>query len=368
MDILVLKPKTTYVEWTLFAGGRRRAVMAGGAGSCRGEAEARKAMADVALRVEGAEPDTVAVRMPYGGADFTGPVPATDDALARLNRAAVEAPLHLPPAIACARAARERFNVPVVLCFETAFFADLPERERLYALDSAGAGVGGLRRWGYHGIFHEAACRHALRIFRGRKGGGMPRILSVCLEPQPEIASAIGTRAVTVTSGATPLEGLPGRTTCGEIDPSIVLTLAEELKAGPEEVDRILTRESGLAGLVGEPATLDDVFTRGEEKYALAREIMLYRMLLATGSAAAALGGLDAVVFTAGVGENAPRIRAAAAAHAAWLGLEIDPEANASGRGARRISSAASRVAAWVAPTNEELMIARHALRVIRGA
>lgn len=303
MNILVLKPKPHHLAWTLFADGRRAATIAGHAGDCRGVAESREAfrkVVDIAVASLGpsAPLGAVAVRLPFGGPEFSGPVLATSDVLAKLDAIADDAPLHLPPALALVRAAEHvRPDVPVVLVFETAFFADLPMRERLYAIDDKAAGEG-LRRYGFHGLYHDGACRYASREMREWHGTAAPKVLSVCLEPRPEIAGAIGTRAVTVTSGATPLEGLPGRTSCGEIDPSIVLTVAEELKLGPEEIDALLTRESGLTGLVGAPATLEDVFISDDGAFTLARDVMRYRMLLAAGAAVAALGGLDAIVFS----------------------------------------------------------------------
>ena len=316
MNILVLKPRPHQLDWTLFTDGRRSAVISGHAGGCRGAAESRETFHKVidlavASAGESATLDAVAVRLPFGGPEFTGPVIATADVLARLDAIADDAPLHLPPALALIRAVRDmRPDLCVVLLFETSFFADLPVRERLYALEDKVGGEG-LRRYGFHGVYHEAACRHASREMRewhgsaspcvagfAEQGSSAPKVLSVCLEPRPEIAGAIGTRAVTATSGATPLEGLPGRTSCGEIDPSIVLTLAEELKLGAEEIDALLTRESGLLGLVGSPATLEDVFISDDPVFALARDVMRYRMLLAAGGAVSALGGLDAIVFS----------------------------------------------------------------------
>jgi acetate kinase len=200
-------------------------------------------------------------------------------------------------------------DAPVVFFFETAFFADLPARERIYGLDADMTKALGLRRFGFHGIFHEAACREASRrpragnggtdVCEGERGRRAPaRILSICLEPRPELAAVIGSRPVMVTSGATPLEGLPGETTCGEIDPSIVLTLARKLHWGPEEVNAALTRDSGLTGLVGRPVTFAEAFTSSDGEVKSALEIFKYRLLLACGAGLAAMGGVDAVVFS----------------------------------------------------------------------
>jgi acetate kinase len=155
-----------------------------------------------------------------------------------------------------------------------------------------------LRRWGYHGLFHQAASLEAGRRLRKRGLDCPPRILSLCLDAQPEIAAVLGCRPITVTSGATPLEGLPGETNSGEIDPAVALALAGEAGLGPEGANALLVGESGLSGLVGHRVRLDDVLTSARSECMRAREVLLYRMLLASGAAAAALGGVDAVVFS----------------------------------------------------------------------
>ncbi len=175
---------------------------------------------------------SVVVHGLFGGEEFPGPANLDQDALSRLERVARQSPLHVAGLIETARAVEQVFaGAPARLAFETSFFVDLPLRERTYAVSPDLSHKLALRRWGYHGLFHEAAAREAGRRLRKRGLDCQPRILSICLDTQPEIAAVLGCRPITVTSGATPLEGLPGETNSGEIDPAVALALAGE--AGP---------------------------------------------------------------------------------------------------------------------------------------
>jgi acetate kinase len=230
----------------------------------------------------------VGIRVPYGGNAFGPPVPAGPDVLARLERLCDEAPLALPPVLRLLRHLQEKLpEVPVILAFATGFFVDLPERESSYALDWDAARLPPIRRYGFHGLFHEAACAHAGHRLRSNGRALRPRILSICLEPRPEIAAILCGRPLMVTSGATPLEGLPGHTTCGEIDPSIPLLLAERLGWGPEKTNRVLTQESGLLGLAGRPLTLEEIFRSDAAPCPAVRAFLERRMLLACGAGVA---------------------------------------------------------------------------------
>ena len=298
MKVLVLTPRVHTLEWALLWGERPDQTLVGCKGSCRGEAEARAILADISRQL-GTDVDAIAMRVPYGGPEFATSAIATPEVIEKLEAVESQAPLHLPLVVSLVRASWETFaETPVVLCFETGFFTALPMREQVYAVDEEATGMEGLRRYGYHGIYHHGACVHALSVRENRGRSPMAKVLSICLEPRPEMAGAIGTRAIYVTSGATPLEGLPGRTTCGEIDPSIVLTLAQDLKMGPEEIDAVLSRDSGLSGLVGKRVTLEEVFTVERPNHKLARDVMNYRMLMSAGAAVAVLGGLDVIVFS----------------------------------------------------------------------
>ena len=242
---------------------------------------------------------SVVVHGLFGGEEFPSQAALDHDAFVRLERIARQSPLHVAGLIDTAHAVQEVFaGTPARLAFETSFFVDLPLRERTYAVSPDLSHKLALRRWGYHGLYHEAAALEAGRSSRKRGCEQPPRILSICLDAQPEIAAVLGHRAITVTSGATPLEGLPGETNSGEIDPAVALALAGEAGLGPEGANALLVGESGLSGLVGRRVRLDDVLTSARSECVRAREVLLYRMLLASGTAAAALGGVDAVVFS----------------------------------------------------------------------
>lgn len=204
--------------------------------------------------------------------------------------------MHTAAALRLVEALLRAPDVTAVLFFETSFFTALPEREYAAGVDPDLAARMDLRRFGYHGIFHEAAVRS---LARERRKSGRParRTLSICLEPKPELTAVLGARPVMVTGGMTPLEGLPGETSCGDLDPSIILALAQELKWGPEQIDAALSRESGLSGLAGRRVTLPEVFGSAPE-LAEARQVFEHRLLLAAGAGAAALGGVDGVVFS----------------------------------------------------------------------
>jgi acetate kinase len=242
---------------------------------------------------------SVVVHGLFGGEEFPSPATLDHDTFVRLDRIARQSPLHVAGLIDTAHAVQEVFaETPARLAFETSFFVDLPLRERTYAVSPDLSHKLALRRWGYHGLYHEAAALEAGRSLRKRGCEQPPRILSICLDAQPEIAAVLGRRAITVTSGATPLEGLPGETNSGEIDPAVALALAGEAGLGPEGANALLVGASGLSGLVGHRVRLDDVLTSARSECVRAREVLLYRMLLASGTAAAALGGVDAVVFS----------------------------------------------------------------------
>lgn len=238
--------------------------------------------------------DLVTIRAVYGGKDFTHPVVLDEGAQRRLLALAVQAPLSVAKTTSVVNDARAAFpDTPIALAFETSFFAELPAREITYALPSdIGAGV---RRWGYHGLYHEAAISEFEQAFPQRRPA---RLLSICLEPRPEIAAVVGRMPLMVTSGSTPVEGLPGEGNCGEIDPAIPLALAADPELGPERANILLTQESGFFGMLGWPATLDEVLTLKRARVASVREHLLYRMLLAAGSGLAALERLDGLVFS----------------------------------------------------------------------
>jgi acetate kinase len=243
--------------------------------------------------------DAIAVRVPFGGQTFRGPTFVDEGVLARLEKMIPSSPLHLPHVMDLLVECRSAFGpVPQLLFFETAFFTHLPRREYVYGVDRDLARALHLRRFGFHGLYHEAACEDVVRLRLLHGIQGPARILSICLEPHPEVAAVMGGRPVYCTSGATPLEGIPGHTSCGELDPSIVLTLAHKLHWGPEQVNALLTRESGLLGLTGKRISIEDLFLSFDPALEAARAILQHRLLQACGAAIAAMGGIDSIVFS----------------------------------------------------------------------
>lgn len=233
-----------------------------------------------------------------GPANLPAPSLVSDDVVHDIEREEFRAPTILPALRAALLAFRESHPaVPCILHHGSGFFAGLPLCERTYAIEPAEGRRLGLDRAGFHGVFHAATVAGVHRDSSDEKSAPV-RTFSICLEPTVEAAAIVDQRPTMVTGGITPLEGLPGQTTCGEIDPGMVLILAQEHHWSPEQIADALTRESGLLGLVGRPITLGELFASADESTRLAREMMLYRLLLSAGMAIGAMGGIDRIVFS----------------------------------------------------------------------
>jgi len=236
VNTLVLDPERQTLRYACFSQASRRAVLEGtrdlACGPQSDKHSLLSALRDIqhqcAARTGRHSADIVAIRTPYGGSAFTRTTLITEQVVALLATIASEAPLHLPGLLVLIEACQEVFpSRSIVVAFETAFFVSLPAREHLYALDAHTPTSTAPRRYGFHGLLHEAACAQVLRLTRTLHRGALPRILSLCLEPGPELAAVAGGRPIMVTGGATPLEGIPGQTSCGQIDPAIVTALAQ---------------------------------------------------------------------------------------------------------------------------------------------
>ncbi len=261
-------------------------------------AEIRRRILNVAAEIS-VFPDAIALRVIYGGEKFRGPVLFSDDILPSLKELVPRFPLHMPAVIELAAACREIFTgVPIVLIFETAFFTNLPSREFSYAINPDILSNRKIRKFGYHGLCHEAAAIYAGKLMRQKAADRPARVVSICLEPRPEVSAVLGLRPVTVTSGTTPLEGLFGDTTSGDIDPGIIIQIAQSLHMGLEEINNTLTGESGIAGLVETGKTLQDIFLTDNKVNIEAREMFLYKLLLFCGSGMAAIGPVDYIIFS----------------------------------------------------------------------
>ncbi len=310
--------------------------------------------------LDGARILGVGHRVVHGGLEFMAPTVVDAATLERLERYVPLAPLHQPHNLAAIRLLLESLpGVPEVACFDTAFHRTIPEVAQLFALPQRFAAAG-VRRYGFHGLSYEYVAS-VLPSLDAQAAAG--RTVVFHLGNGSSMCAMHAGRSVATTMGFTAVEGLPMGTRSGSLDPGVLLFLFDEMGLGVREVERLLYHESGLLGMSGISSDMRELLASDAPAARLAVDVYTYRARRELGSLAAALGGLDAVVFTAGIGENQPEVRARICVGAAWLGLEVDPDANR--RNGPRISPAGSRVSAWVVPTDEETMIARHVLRVL---
>jgi len=295
-------------------------------------------------------------RVVHGGMRYSRPARVTPELLAELERLVPLAPLHEPHNLAPIRMALQlNPDLPQVACFDTAFHRTAPEVEQAFALPHSFYEEG-VRRYGFHGLSYEYIAsvlpQRAPEIANGR-------IVVAHLGNGCSACALLAGVSVATTMGFTALDGLPMGTRCGELDAGVVLHLIQQRNLEAEALVDLLYRRSGMLGLSGVSSDFRELLTSQEPRARFAVDVFCYRVARHIASLAAALGGLDGVVFTAGVGENAAPVRAAVCRACAWLGLELDEAANHEHR--ERISTPTSRVAALAIKTDENLMIARHA-------
>jgi acetate kinase len=299
-------------------------------------------------------------RVVHGGAAYDRPVLIDQQVLAQLEQYVCLAPLHQPNNLAPIRSLlTAQPNLPQVACFDTAFHRGHGALADHYALPEHFYAQG-VRRYGFHGLSYEYIAQRlrqvAPHIARGR-------VVVAHLGSGASMCALADGRSIESTFGFTALDGLPMGTRPGQLDPGVVLYLIAEEGMSPAAVQNLFYHECGLKGLSGISNDVRELEASSDRKAAFALDYFVYRVGLYAGMLAAALGGLDAFVFTAGIGENAVALRARIAEKLAWLGIVLDASANASQR--PLISSAESRVALYVVPTNEELMIAQHTLQLL---
>jgi acetate kinase len=301
------------------------------------------------------EADAAGHRIVHGGERFSAPAVIDDAVAAALEALTALAPLHQPKSLAALAAVRQaRPGLPEVACFDTAFHSGIPAAASTYALPAAWRERWPLRRYGFHGLSHAWASRRA----------GPGRVVTCHLGAGASLAAVHDGRCIDTTMGFTPLEGLVMATRSGSVDPGLLLWLLERTDMTERELAEALEHESGLLGLAGS-ADMREVLAaadRGEPSAVLARDVYLHRLRAAIGAMAAALGGLDTLVFTGGVGERSPEIRGRAAAGLAFLGIAIDPARNAAG--AEDVTAPGSAARTLVVEAREDLEIARG----VRGA
>jgi len=294
-------------------------------------------------------------RVVHGGLEYVKPARVNAGVVAALEKFVPLAPLHQPHNLAPIKTLLARQpDVPQVACFDTAFHRTQPVVAQAFALPKSITDRG-VQRYGFHGLSYEYIASALPAITPAAAKG---RTIVLHLGNGASMCALAGGRSVASTMGFTAADGLPMGTRCGNLDPGVILYLIDQLGMDTRAVEDLLYRQSGLLGVSGVSSDMRVLLKSSEPRAALAVDLFVYRIGRELGSLAAALGGLDAIVFTAGIGEHAPPVRERVCRNAAWLGIELDLVANVTG--GPRLSTSGSRTTAWVIPTNEELMIARH--------
>ena len=309
--------------------------------------------------LRGAPPTAVGHRVVHGGTRYAGPVAVDDAVLAALEALTPLAPLHQPQALAAIRGVRDHWpSVRQIACFDTAFHHGRPELVEAFALPRA-LFESGVRRYGFHGLAYEYIAGTLPSVAPSIAEG---RVIVAHLGNGASLCAMRGRRSVETTMSFSALDGLPMGTRVGDLDPAVVLYLITERHMSPEEVSTLLQTRSGLLGLSGVSSDVRDLLASREPRARFALEYFTFRIAREVGALASVLGGLDGLVFTAGIGEHAAAVRADVCARLAWLGVRLDDPSNRAH--GPTISAADSRVGVYVIPTNEEIVIARATLRL----
>ena len=314
-------------------------------------------------------PTAIVHRVVHGGTRFTGPALIDDAAREAISRLSELAPLHNPVAVRWIDAARQVVGADVtqVAAFDTAFFSGLPPVAAQYALPPELGVQLGIRRYGFHGLAHQAMWQRWCELEPRLPAGG--KLVTVQLGGGCSMAALDGGRPLDTSMGFSPLEGLVMATRSGDIDAAIVPYLERQLGVSGEKVVEMLNERSGLAGVAGNPADPQALLESGTDQARLAVELYCYRARKYLGAYFTVLGGCDGIAFGGGVGEHVAEVRARILTGLEWAGIEVDRAANQAARGSEsRISAAGSRARVWVIPVDEELLMVRAALSVAKLA
>lgn len=302
-------------------------------------------------------------RVVHGGGFYTAPVQVNPAVLARLDTLTPMAPSHQPQNLAAIRNLTKSFpDIPQIACFDTAFHRDLPYHERVFALPQ-NMTESGLVRYGFHGLSYDHVSARLGEIAPDTAQG---RVVIAHLGHGASMCALHGGKSVATTMGMTALDGLPMGRRCGALDPGIVLYLIEERAMAPADVREMLYERSGLFGLSGISSEMIELLESDAPEAEAAVAFFVYRCRREIGALAAALGGLDALVFTGGVGENSPSIRERICADLGWLGVRIDQQANDDA--GLRISPQGEQISVFVIPTDEEQVLAEGAENILRAS
>jgi acetate kinase len=301
-------------------------------------------------------------RVVHGGASYVAPALVDETVMSGLRALVPLAPLHQPHNLHAIDAlAMLHPSLPQVACFDTAFHATQPAIATMFALPHA-LTEEGIRRYGFHGLSYEYIASRLTEVLGPDTARG--RVVVAHLGAGASLCAMLGGKSIATTMGFTALDGLVMGSRTGTIDPGVILYLLDERKMSAADVSDLLYRRSGLLGVSGISDDMRALLASHDPRARTAVDLFVYRIVRELGSLAAALGGLDALIFTAGIGEHAPEIRRRVCEGARWLGIELDEAANARGD----ICISQSRVSVWVAPTDEDLMIARHTTACLKGS
>lgn len=313
----------------------------------------------IAARRAGLDIAAVGHRVVHGGARFTEPTQMDDAALTYLDTLTPLAPLHLPYNLAVIRAVAHELPVPQVGCFDTAFHQGRDIRAQLFGLPFE-LYEAGVRRYGFHGLSYEYIA-DALR--RQAPAIAERRVIVAHLGNGASLCALDKGRSVETTMGFSGLDGLPMGTRCGQLDPGVILYCLRELAMDTQKLETLLYKQSGLLGISGISADMRDLLASSEPRAGLAVDYFVQRTAREVAALSVGLGGLDALVFTGGIGEHSADIRRRVCRRLEWLGLRLNEAANAAASAC--ITEPGAPISAWVIPTNEELMIARHTRKLL---
>ena len=305
--------------------------------------------------------DAVGHRVAHGGEYFSESKKVDAEVIEKIEKCCELAPLHNPANLLGIKAISELMpQTPQVAVFDTSFHQTIPDYAYMYAIPYEYYSKYKIRRYGFHGTSHQFVARKAAKL--AGLDFDKSKIVTCHLGNGSSVTAICNGKSVDTSMGFTPVEGVVMGTRCGQLDPGVILYLLQYENMNAHDLETLLYQESGLLGVSGISNDVRDLMASDDPAAKTALELFVYRVVRETGSLAAACGGLDAFVFTAGIGERSPEIRAAICEQLDWLGLELDERANRLGE--LKISTDTSPVSIWILPTFEELMIARHGARL----
>ena len=305
-------------------------------------------------------------RVLHGGEKFSSSVVVNDDVKEAIKECFKFGPLHNPANFKGIEACESVMNVPQVAVFDTGFHQSMPDYAYMYALPYEFYEKDGVRKYGFHGTSHRYVAGRAVELLGGKAEG--TRIITCHLGNGSSISAVKDGKCYDTTMGLTPLEGIMMGTRCGSIDPAIVTTIMKDHNLTPEQMDSLMNKKSGMLGIAGvsDNREIASRAEAGDKKAILVQKMLVHQLTKYVGAFAAAMGGVDAIVFTGGIGENSGNYREAVAANIEFLGTKLDKQKNEIRGEEVEISTADSKVKMFVIPTNEELVIARDTLNLVK--